>query len=66
MLHHTAKKDIGGTRDQDSGSPSTLFLINCYDIWSATPLDGRDCDCVFPPSSGTKESDAEPQPQDAG
>ena len=23
----------------------TLFLLNCYDIWSATPMESRSCDC---------------------
>jgi len=30
-------------RDSD-----TLFLLECYDVWSATPPRGRDCDSPLP------------------
>ncbi len=45
------------------GTPSLLFLINCYDLWSATPLDARDCDCVFPPTPSADALDVEPDPE---
>lgn len=33
--------------DSQQDGPSALYLLNCYDIWSATPANdtGFDCRC---------------------
>ncbi len=28
-----------------AAGPGTLWLLNCYDRWSATPRRTEDCDC---------------------